>query len=218
MNDEIKTGGGFAPEDIDTQIKEDAQKSDAGAPEETCEAAGDKGSADEDADACGKEARGERKKIRRLESEIEGLKKQLADAEESLTASSDKYYRMLAEYDNFRKRSAKEKECSYSDAYADALSLLLPVIDNLERARGYTDAESVAKGLELTLRSFEEALGRIGVEVVGEAGESFDPNLHNAVFHLEDEAYGESEIVEVLQKGYVKGERVIRYAMVKVAN
>ncbi len=214
MNDEIKTDDVFAPEDIDTQIKEDAQKAEA--PEGLDEAAGDMSAAGENEG--GKEARSERKKIRRLESEIEGLKKQLSAAEESLIASSDKYYRMLAEYDNFRKRSAKEKECSYSDAYADALSLLLPVIDNLERARGYTDAESVTKGLELTLKSFEEALQKIGIEVIGEAGERFDPNLHNAVFHVEDEAYGESEIVEVLQKGYIKGERVIRYAMVKVAN
>ena len=153
----------------------------------------------------------DKKKIKALESELEEVKKQ---AEET----NEKYLRMLAEYDNFRKRSAKERESVYGDAYTDALTSILPVLDNLERAEGCTDAEGLSKGLELTLKSFRETLEKMGVKEIEAVGKTFDPNLHNAVFHIEDESYGENEIVEVLMKGYTKGDKVIRYSMVKVAN
>ena len=168
--------------------------------------------------ACEKESRGDRKKVKKLESEIEALRHQLQKAEERAAAAEDKYMRMIAEYDNFRKRSVKERESCYADAHADAVNAVLPVLDNLERAAVYSDAEAVAKGLELTLKSFSETFSKLGICEIEALGKTFDPNVHNAVMHVEDEAYGENEIVEVLQKGYIKGDRVIRYAMVKVAN
>ena len=168
--------------------------------------------------ACEKESRGDRKKVKKLESEIEALRHQLEKAEERAAAAEDKYMRMIAEYDNFRKRSVKERESCYADAHADAVTAVLPVLDNLERAAVYSDAEAVAKGLELTLKSFSETFSKLGICEIEALGKTFDPNVHNAVMHVEDEAYGENEIVEVLQKGYIKGDRVIRYAMVKVAN
>ena len=155
--------------------------------------------------------KGDKKKIKALESELEEVKKQ---AEET----NEKYLRMLAEYDNYRKRTEKEKESRYTDAYTDALMSVLPVLDNLERAEGCTDAEGLSKGLELTLKSFRETLEKLGVKEIEAMGKTFDPNLHNAVFHVEDESFGENEIVEVLMKGYAKGDKVIRYSMVKVAN
>ena len=155
--------------------------------------------------------KGDKKKIKALESELEEVKKQ---AEET----NEKYLRMLAEYDNYRKRTEKEKESRYTDAYTDALMSVLPVLDNLERAEGCTDAEGLSKGLELTLKSFRETLEKMGVKEIEAVGKTFDPNLHNAVFHIDDDNYGESEIVEVLMKGYTKGDKVIRYSMVKVAN
>lgn len=158
-----------------------------------------------------KTEKGDKKKIKALEEELEAVKKQ---AEET----NEKYLRMLAEYDNFRKRSAKERETIYGDAYTDALTSVLPVLDNLERAEGCTDAEGFSKGLELTLKSFRETLEKMGVKEIEAMGKTFDPNLHNAVFHVDDESYGESEIIEVLMKGYIKGDKVIRHSVVKVAN
>ena len=158
-----------------------------------------------------KPEKGDKKKIKALEQELETVKKQ---AEET----NEKYLRMLAEYDNFRKRSAKERETIYADAYTDALMSVLPVLDNLERAEGCTDVEGLSKGLELTLKSFRETLEKMGVKEIEAIGKPFDPNLHNAVFHIDDDNYGENEIVEVLMKGYTKGDKVIRYSMVKVAN
>ncbi len=162
------------------------------------------------------ETKAEKKKQKKLESELASLQKQLSAAEEARAASEDKYLRMMAEYDNFRKRSAKEREGVYADAYADCIANLLPILDNLERAGGSDNFEAVKKGLEMTAKAFSDALDKMGVAEV--ETKIFDPNLHNAVMHVEDEAYGEGEIVEVFQKGYVKGDKVIRYAMVKVAN
>ena len=144
--------------------------------------------------------------------------KALEEKQAELDAMNDKYLRLAAEYDNFRRRSAKEREGVYADAYADAMAAIMPVIDNLERAARYSDAEKVRAGLELTFKSFADTLEKMGIKSFGEAGETFDPNIHNAVMHVEDEEKGEGEIVEVFQKGYVKGDKVIRYAMVKVAN
>ncbi len=158
----------------------------------------------------------DKKKLKKLEAEVAELKKQLDDKDEAYRAEEDKYLRMMAEYDNFRKRSAKEKEGVYADAYSDCIANILPILDNLERASKSDNLEAVKKGLELTAKAFDDALSKMGVTEI--ETKTFDPNFHNAVMHVEDEALGDSEIVEVFQKGYVKGEKVIRYAMVKVAN
>lgn len=158
-----------------------------------------------------KETKTDKKKIKKLEEELE---KANAKAEEL----NERYVRMLAEYDNFRKRTAKERDGIYSDAYMDALTAILPVLDNLERAEGCEEAEALKKGLELTLKSFRDTLEKMGVKEIEAKGKPFDPNLHNAVMHIEDEAYGENEIVDVLMKGYQRDDKIIRYSMVKVAN
>ncbi len=163
-----------------------------------------------------KEEKADKKKAKKAEVELARLKKELEEKNVELAAANDKYMRMMAEYDNFRKRSAKEKEGVYADAYSDCISNLLPILDNLERAGKSDNFEAVVKGLELTVKAFDDALDKMGVSVI--PTETFDPNLHNAVMHVEDEAYGDGEIVEVFQKGYIKGDKVIRYAMVKVAN
>lgn len=162
------------------------------------------------------DAKADKKKPKKLEAELAEAQKQLEEKEAALAACEDKYMRMMAEYDNFRKRSAKEKEGVYADAYSDCISNLLPILDNLERASGSDNLEAVKKGLEMTAKAFADAMEKMGVSEV--ETKTFDPNFHNAVMHIEDDAYGESEIVEVFQKGYVKGDKVIRYAMVKVAN
>ena len=160
-----------------------------------------------------KESRSDKKKAKKLEGELEEAKKALDEA-------NDKYMRLFAEYENFRRRTVKEKEGIYADAYIDALTQILPVLDNLERAASYknADAETLAKGLEMTLKSFSETLAKMGVSEIEAEGKTFDPNLHNAVMHVEDENAGESEVVEVFAKGYVRGDKVLRYSMVKVAN
>ena len=158
----------------------------------------------------------EKKKAKKADAEIAAMQKKLDEALEAQKACEDKYLRMMAEYDNFRKRSAKEKEGVYADAYADCIANLLPILDNLDRAGRSDNFEAVKKGLELTEKAFLDAMNKMGVSEI--ETKAFDPNLHNAVMHVEDEALGEGEIVEVFQKGYIKGEKVIRYAMVKVAN
>ena len=163
-----------------------------------------------------KAEKAEKKKTKKLEAEVAELQKQLAAKEEELQACEDKYLRMMAEYDNFRKRSAKEKESVYADAYADCIANILPILDNLDRASKSENFEGVKKGLEMTVKAFDDALSKMGIAEI--ETKIFDPNLHNAVMHVDDEALGESEIVEVFQKGYAKGDKVIRYAMVKVAN
>ena len=143
--------------------------------------------------------------------EIEKLKEEIKEKD-------DKHLRMAAEYDNFRRRSREEKDATYENALADTVAELLPIIDNLERAANYDDGEGVKEGLAMTLKSVAAVFSSMGIEAVGEVGESFDPNLHNAVMHIEDEAYGDGEIIEVFQKGYKKNKKVIRFAMVKTAN
>ena len=146
-----------------------------------------------------------------LTAENEKLKKELAE-------TSDKYLRMLAEYDNFRRRTQKEKEGIYADAYESALSAVLPVADNLERAALCTDGESLSDGVKMIIKQFSEALGKLGVEAYGARGDAFDPVVHNAVMQIEDEELGENTVAEVLQQGYKKGDRILRHAVVKVAN
>ena len=136
-----------------------------------------------------------------------------------LLEANDKLLRTIAEYDNFRKRSAKEKEAIYSDSKSDVTSKLLPVIDNFERAAmAETDLESYKKGIEMIVKQLLDVLGALGVEAFGEKGEEFDPNFHNGVMHIDDENLGENVIAEVYMKGYKMGDRVIRPATVIVAN
>ena len=143
---------------------------------------------------------------------MEGLAKLVADV-------NDKYLRLAAEYDNYRKRTAKEKESIYGDAKADTIKPLLAVYDNLERGIAqYDEADVHRQGLELILRQFSEALTKLGVTEIEAKGQPFEPGLHNAVMHGEDEEAGENTVVEVFQKGFMLGDKVLRFAMVKVAN
>ena len=158
----------------------------------------------------------DKKKVKKPETEIAELTKKLAAKTAECEECNDRYKRMMAEYDNFRKRSAKEKEGVWADAYSDCIAHLLPILDNLERASKSNNVEAVTKGLEMTVKAFDDAMEKMGVKEI--ECKTFDPNLHNAVMHVEDEQYGDGEIVEVFQKGYCKGDKVIRYAMVKVAN
>lgn len=135
-----------------------------------------------------------------------------------LEALKDRLLRTNAEYDNFRKRTAKEKEGIYTDACEDVLKNMFPVLDNLERAYAVNgNVEDIKKGIEMTIRQFKDSLEKLLVEEISSEGE-FDPNFHNAVMHIEDETIEKNKIVEVFQKGYKKGDKVLRFSMVKVAN
>lgn len=147
----------------------------------------------------------------KLKNENEKLKNEL-------DAMKEKVLRITAEYENYRKRTVKEKEGIYTDACSDVINEMLPTLDNLERAVATEGSvEDLKKGIDMTIRQFRGALTKLGVEEISGEGQ-FDPNVHNAVMHIEDENYGENEIVEVLQKGYKRGEKVLRHSMVKVAN
>ena len=141
------------------------------------------------------------------------------DQGQLLAEAADKYLRLAAEYDNYRKRTAKEKEGIWTEAKAQTVAAFLPVYDNLERAlKQDTADEAYKKGVEMTMKGLQDALTGLGVEVIPALGETFDPNRHSAVMHCEDEEAGENTIVEVFQQGFLCGEKVIRFAMVKVAN
>lgn len=149
------------------------------------------------------------------------LAAELDAAKAELAAEKEKFLRMAAEYDNFRRRSAKEREAAYSDAYADALMQIIPVIDNLERAAGYGnagDAKQLSDGVNMILTQFTQVLEKMGIEAFGEKGDLFDPNIHNAIMHEEDPEQDESILGEVFQRGYRRGDKIIRCAMVKVIN
>ena len=139
--------------------------------------------------------------------------------EEKYNAEHDSYLRLAADYDNYRKRTAKEKEQSYSNGKADTILKLLPIYDNLERAMNQdTEDAAYKKGVEMTMTELVKIFTGLGVEIFGEAGEHFDPSLHNAVMHTEDDRVGESTITQVFQKGFKLGEKIVRFAMVQVAN
>ena len=145
---------------------------------------------------------------------MEGLAKQLAE-------EHDQYLRLAAEYDNYRKRTAKEKEGIYANAKIDTIKGMLPVYDNLERGLaqfGAEDDDPHKKGLEMIFNQYKEALTRLGVTPIDCVGKEFDPERHNAVMHIEDESCGENTVVEVLQQGFMLGDKVLRFAIVKVAN
>lgn len=170
------------------------------------------------------------------EIETEEIKTETARAEEGKTEESkpqeqkpdptaeyaalnDKYLRICAEYDNFRKRSQKEKDGLYADVKAETLKKFLPVYDNLVRALNQpTEDEAYYRGVEMIMTQFNTTMEKLGVTEIESLGKKFDPAFHNAVMHVEDEEKGENEIVEVFQKGFLMGDRVIRFAMVKVAN
>lgn len=172
----------------------------------------------------------EEKTTERSEFDIE-LEGETTPAEEATAAAPEENYkekyeqehdsflRLAAEYDNFRKRSQKEKDSAYTNGKADTLAKLLPVYDNLERAMNQETSDAAyKKGVEMTMQGLLKIFGDLGVEVYGNAGDEFDPNLHNAVMHIESEDLGENTIAQVFQKGFKSGEKVIRFSMVQVAN
>ena len=143
----------------------------------------------------------------------------LEELKEKLAAEHDNFLRLAAEYDNFRKRTQKERESLYQDAKADTVGKFLPVFDNLQRAMAQdTVDEAYKKGVEMTMQGFQAILDALNVTVYGAPGEAFDPTFHNAVMHVDDETLGENTIAEVFQTGFRMGDKVIRHAMVKVAN
>ena len=152
-------------------------------------------------------------------NELENLKAELEKLKKEKDELNDRYLRTLAEYDNFRKRSQREKDAVYGDATADAVKKLLPILDSFDRASNYEcpDAE-YKKGIDLIGNSIKEAFDQLGIKEIPALGEQFDPKLHNAVIHTEDPAYGENVITDVYRKGYTLGDKVIRFSMVVVAN
>ena len=158
------------------------------------------------------EAKAEEAKKEEKPSELDAVKEQLSK-------EHDGYLRLAAEYDNFRKRSQKEKDDLYTVIKAETVGKFLPVYDNLERALAQETAdEAYKKGVEMTMNQLVKVMEGLGVTSFGEIGEAFDPARHNAVMHVEEEGLGENVIAEVFQKGFLVGEKVIRFAMVKVAN
>ena len=159
------------------------------------------------------------------EEELEAPQQEEAEVQtpdpvqDALLQEQNKFLRLAAEYDNYRKRTAKEKESIWADAKASVVTSFLPVYDNLERAlKQDTADEAYKKGVEMTMTQLTEVLSKLGVTEIEAAGQPFDPKLHNAVMHVEDEAFGENTVAEVFQAGFQLGEKVIRFAMVKVAN
>lgn len=219
MADEMNTS---CTDKVQEQPEQAAAEADSVAAADAEAAGTDDGDADTDVteDGDGKLRVSERRRLKRAEAELAEAGKKLEQAKSELAAERDKYLRMLAEYDNYRRRTAKEKESIYTDACADAVKELLPIVDTLERAVADIPPDRqddpVAKGVRMTLKTAAEALRKLDVTEV--ETEKFDPNLHNAVMHIEDSTRGEGEIVDVYQKGYKKGDKVIRFAMVRVAN
>lgn len=164
-----------------------------------------------------KEEKKEKKTKAKKESKKDASVKETA--EKLINEEKEKYLRLAAEYDNYRKRTQKEKDSLYGDIKADTLRKFLPVYDNLERAlKQQTEDEAYRRGIEMIMTQFESTMTALGVAEIKALGEKFDPEKHNAVMHIEDESFGENEIVEVFQKGFVMGDKVVRFAMVKVAN
>ncbi len=155
------------------------------------------------------------------DDELNIVKRQKEENEklqEELDMTKDRLLRLAAEYDNYRKRTTKEKEGLYSDAYVDVLKEIIPIIDNLQRAVAADGSiEDLKKGIEMTIKGCEDSFVKLGVEEIDASGE-FDPNLHNAVMHIEDESLGKNIVAEVFQKGYKKDDKIIRHTMVKVVN
>ena len=193
-------------EEIDEEITETEK-------EEVVEAEVEK----EDKKSKPKKSKKSEKKEKTSEKEDKTEKKE--DNSEAIKEANDKYLRLMAEYDNYRKRSSREKDALYGDIKADVVTKFLPVYDNLVRALDQsTEDEAYRKGVEMIMTQFEKTMKDLGITEIESLGKTFDPNLHNAVMHVEDEEKGENEIVDVFQKGFKLGDKVIRFAMVKVAN
>ncbi len=191
-------------------VPEDVEAETAQAPEEVPEGADTPGP--EGADTPGPEEAPEQEAPKAPEQPRKDQGQLLAEA-------ADKYLRLAAEYDNYRKRTAKEKEAAWGEAKAQTVAALLPVFDNLERAmKQETADEAYKKGVEMTMKGLQDALAGLGVEMIPALGETFDPNRHNAVMHCDDPEAGENTIVEVFQQGFACGDKVIRFSMVRVAN
>ncbi len=190
------------------EVKEETQAAEA-------EEAAEEKAGEKTAEAPKKEKKGEKKeKAKEEKAEAKDEKKA-----ESPQGASDAYLRLLAEYDNYRKRSQKEKDSLYADIKADTVTKFLPVYDNLVRAlKQGTEDEAYRKGVEMIMNQFCSTLEKLGVTKTESLGQKFDPKFHNAVMHVEDDEKGENEIVEVFQEGFMLGDKVIRFAMVKVAN
>ncbi len=163
-----------------------------------------------------------RNKFNEENEDLKSKNKVLSDEnkklENELSALKDRFLRMNAEYENFRKRTEKEKKAIYTDACEDVLKNMFPVLDNLERAiKVEGNAEDLKKGIEAVIKQFMDSLGKLDVEEIAAESE-FDPNYHNAIMHVEDDNFGNNEIVEVFQKGFKRGDKVLRHSLVKVAN
>lgn len=167
-----------------------------------------------------KETSKRREKKEKTKDQAAKLQEQLDAKQKELDAQKDQYLRLAAEYDNFRKRSQREREAAFNDSRAVVLADFLPVIDNFERAAQNKEAsyEDFQKGIDMTFQQLMEIMKKLGVEAFGAQGDAFDPNIHNAVMHVEDESLGENTVADVFSKGYRLGDRVLRHAMVKVAN
>ena len=175
--------------------------------------------------AAGQEAAPEEKPEKQAEKKQEGKKAKkkadkAAELEAELTKQKEHYLRLAAEYDNFRKRSQREKDAVGSDMKAYILGEILPVIDNFERAAGNSSAdfESYRKGIEMTFEQMSNIIKKLGAEPFGEVGDKFDPNAYSAVMHIESEDFGENEVSQVFSKGYKLGDKIVRFAVVQVAN
>ena len=208
-------------ETAETDETTEAEDTEAGDGEEISEEGENESAAEagSEAETPGKKTFRERREEKKAAREAAKVSKEVEKKDAELAALNDKYLRICAEYDNFRKRTQKEKEALYSDIRSDVITSFLPVYDNLLRAIGTrTEDEAYAKGVEMIMNQFNTTMEKLGAEEIPALGETFDPNVHNAVMHVDDETKGESEIVEVFQKGFRIGEKVIRFAMVKVAN
>lgn len=174
-------------------------------------------SSEDEADGKKKKKDGkDKKEDKKLAAELAETKKKLAETEKALAETEDKYLRMLAEYQNFRTRSQKEKSEAYADAYCDAVTQLLPLIDNLDRALAFADSDKLAEGVALIVKSIPDILGKLGVEEIEVTGKPFDPNVADAVMRTEEGDAEEGTVVAVLQKGYRRGDKIVRHAMVSV--
>lgn len=172
----------------------------------------------------------EDEQMAKVQPEVEVIEQELLQEEsaapsfddavkEAVREQEDKYLRLLAEYDNFRKRSQREQETAWTTAKAETAAAFLPVYDNLERALKHeTVDEAYAKGVQMTMTQLEGVLEKLGIEQISALGEEFNPEMHNAVMHVEDESLGTNVVVEVFQTGFRRGDKIIRFAMVKVAN
>ncbi len=175
-----------------------------------------------EADASDAKSKKKDKADKKADKKLAELQSQLEAAEAKSAELNDRFMRVAAEYDNFRRRTAKEKESMYGDGKADAIAAILPVLDNLDRAVSTEpdsdEAKRFQEGFKMIVRQFRDALTKAGVTEIAAVGQTFDPNVHNAIMHVDDESQGENTVVEEFQKGYKLGDRVIRHSMVKVAN